>query len=157
MKTLLRYRVKGALPYIFIHDIKINLDYKKAIRLQIFKFATGVNNTSGTGDIFCRRCRWYRWQICRRCSWYRRQFCHRCRWHNQDPDPDRHQDNGDPRKRILLQVFHILGNQNQIFIYAWTLIQETQKTTKTHPEPMEPRYGALKVRVCLNATGSRRF
>ncbi len=35
MKTLLRYRVNGALPYIFIHYIKINLDYKKAIRLQI--------------------------------------------------------------------------------------------------------------------------
>ncbi len=35
MITLLRYRVNGALPYIFIHDIKINLDYKKASRLQI--------------------------------------------------------------------------------------------------------------------------
>jgi hypothetical protein len=35
MKTLLRYRVNGALPYVFIHDIQINLDYKKAIRLQI--------------------------------------------------------------------------------------------------------------------------
>ncbi len=33
------------------------------------KFATGVNNTSGTGNKICRRCRWY-WQ----------QFCHRCHW-----------------------------------------------------------------------------
>ena len=38
------------------------------------KFATGVNNTRGTGGKICRRCRWYRWQIFRRCRWYRRQF-----------------------------------------------------------------------------------
>ncbi len=37
-------------------------------------FATGVNNTRGTGGKICRQCRWYRWQICRRCRWYRRQF-----------------------------------------------------------------------------------
>ena len=37
-------------------------------------FATGVNNTRGTGGKICRRCRWYRWQICRRCRWYWRQF-----------------------------------------------------------------------------------
>jgi hypothetical protein len=38
-----------------------------------WQFATGVNNTRGTGGKICRRCLWYRWQICRR--------CHRCRWH----------------------------------------------------------------------------
>ncbi len=48
-------------------------------RWQIFRqcrwyrwqFATGVNNTSGTGGKICRRCRWYRWQICRRRRWHR--------------------------------------------------------------------------------------
>jgi hypothetical protein len=36
-----------------------------------WQFATGVNNTSGTGTKICRQCRWYRWKICRRCRWHR--------------------------------------------------------------------------------------
>ncbi len=38
------------------------------------KFATGVNNTRGTGGKICRWCRWYQWQICCRCRWSRRQL-----------------------------------------------------------------------------------
>ncbi len=40
----------------------------------VAKFATGVNNTRGTGGKICHRCRWYQGHICRRCGWYRRQF-----------------------------------------------------------------------------------
>ncbi len=36
-----------------------------------WQFATGVNNTSGTGVKICRRCCWYRWQICLWCCWHR--------------------------------------------------------------------------------------
>ncbi len=34
------------------------------------KFAIGINNTSKTGGIICRRCRWHRWQICHQSRWY---------------------------------------------------------------------------------------
>ncbi len=35
------------------------------------KFATGVNNTRGTGGKICCRCCWYWWQIFHRCCWHR--------------------------------------------------------------------------------------
>ncbi len=37
----------------------------------VANFATGVNNTRGTGGKICPRCHRHRWQICHQCRWHR--------------------------------------------------------------------------------------
>jgi hypothetical protein len=73
--------LKGTVPWGFRHqNFFINQFPPKPLSLplglfRIFtsvKFATGINNTSGTGGKICHRCRWYRW--CTLTCEYLREF-----------------------------------------------------------------------------------
>ncbi len=99
------------------------------------KFATGVNNTRGTGGKICRRCRWYRWQICRRVV-YRRQICHRCQC---------------PFKSCSVVSYSLLGLRvSNIYTQAYTSSPGSQKSSQAGAL-MSPFAAPRCVNVLLNA------